>query len=231
MTEARAALTSPAALARSPRMTRRRAYRILLALMWVIAFAVALSLDRHIAERVREAHPLNRLGWLAWSLKLPGYYPVTLAIAAILVFFHRRSWHVALPLILSGPLVGIAYTMLKWIVGRHRPVIPPIAPFAFHPFAHGLRGLIHAESGLSFPSGHTALAFATATCLAVSLPRWAMLFFVVAVAVGIERVLENAHYLSDVVAGAGVGILCAWAAMQLSAALLQERRPTVSSSV
>jgi membrane-associated phospholipid phosphatase len=230
MTEAKAALISPGALARSPRMTRRRALRILLVLIWVIAFATALWLDRLIAEEVREAHPLNRLGWLAWTLKLPGYYPVTLAIAAILVFFHRRSWHVAVPLILSGPLVGIAYTMLKWMVGRHRPVIA-IAPFAFHPFAHGLKGLIHAESGLSFPSGHTALAFATATCLTVALPRWALLFLGVAVSVGVERVLENAHYLSDVVAGAGVGILCAWAAMQLSAAILQEPKSISSSSV
>jgi membrane-associated phospholipid phosphatase len=35
-------------------------------------------------------------------------------------------------------------------------------------------------------------------------------------------VLENAHYLSDVVAGAGLGILCGWIALQLSARWLRE---------
>jgi membrane-associated phospholipid phosphatase len=206
------------------RMTRR-ARCILLLCLWIITFAAALALDRQVAEHIHHAKvpPINRLGWFAWALKLPGYFPVTLVVAGLLGFLHRRSWAVAIPLVLSGPLVGIVYTILKWITGRRRPVIA-ITPFAFHPFTHGLRGLIHAESGLSFPSGHTALAFATATCLMAALPRWSTVFFLVAGAVGVERVLENAHYLSDVVAGAGVGILCAWAAMQLSAAFLRERK-------
>ena len=209
-------------------MTRRRAFLILFVLLWLIAFAVALSLDRHVAEWIQTHKPINRTSRLAWALKLPGYFPVTLVIAALLGFFHRRSWSVALPLILSGPLVGIAYTLMKWIVGRHRPVIA-IAPFAFHPFAHGLSGLIHAESGLSFPSGHTALAFATATCLTVALRRWSALFLLIASAVGAERILENAHYLSDVIAGAGVGILCGYAAMQWFASFLVKRSSTVLS--
>jgi membrane-associated phospholipid phosphatase len=122
-------------------------------------------------------------------------------------------------MVIAGPLVGLGYLILKWIVGRRRPVIVA-APFDFHPFARGLGGLVHAESGLSFPSGHAALAFATATCLAAALPRWAPAFFLVACAVGAERVLENAHYLSDVVAGAGVGVLGGIVALALTRRLL-----------
>jgi membrane-associated phospholipid phosphatase len=119
----------------------------------------------------------------------------------------HRFWPDVLPLLLSGPIVGIAYTLIKWIIGRHRPEFG--TPFEFHPFAGGLTGLVHAERGLSFPSGHTAMAFATAACLAHLLPRWTILFFVIAVAVGGERICENAHYFSDVIAGAGIGVLSA----------------------
>jgi len=196
-------------------MTASRYRPILLALIWVIAFAIALSLDRVTAHWVARSHPLDKRGIIAWALKLPGYFLVTLLIAVVVGIFHRESWRMALPLVISGPLVGIGYTLLKWIVGRRRPVIA-LKPFTFHPFAHGIVGLVHAESGLSFPSGHTALAFATAICMARAIPRWGPVFFVVAAAVGAERILENAHYLSDVVAGAGVGIVCGWAALSLT---------------
>ena len=138
--------------------------------------AIAVSLDRTIAEFISTMHPLDRRGTVAWLLKLPGYFPVTLVIAAAVSFFHRKSWRAAMPLVISGPFVGIGYTLLKWVVGRRRPVMV-LEPFTFHPLARGIVGLVHAESGLSFPSGHTALAFATATCLAHALPRWAALFF------------------------------------------------------
>jgi membrane-associated phospholipid phosphatase len=213
-----------------PRMTRSRTRWILL-LIWIAILLVSLFLDRHAAEWVRQVHPLDRQSWIAWALKLPGYFPVTLAIAALLCVLHRRSWQAALPLVLSGPLVGLAYTLLKWIVGRHRPsrVVAGhprtiIAPFELNHFAGGIGGLIHAESGLSFPSGHTALAFATATCLAQAFPRWRAVLFLLAAIVGAERMLENAHYLSDVVAGAGVGIACGWGAMLLSQRLIHPLR-------
>ena len=204
-------------------MTARRDRLIQFLLIWVMAFAIALSLDRVIADWVLMSHPLDRRGAVAWLLKLPGYFPLTIAIAAAISFFHPRSWRMALPLVISGPLVGIGYTLLKWIVGRRRPVIA-LEPFTFHPLARGFMGLVHAESGLSFPSGHTALAFATATCLANALPRWGSTFFLCASLVGAERILENAHYLSDVVAGAGVGIACGSFALSLSERLISQVR-------
>jgi membrane-associated phospholipid phosphatase len=81
-----------------------------------------------------------------------------------------------------------------------------------------MAGIFH-EKNLSFPSGHATLAFATAAALAIFLPRWRAGFYIVAAMVAAERVLENAHYVSDVVAGALVGWICA----QLIARLLQVR--------
>jgi hypothetical protein len=45
--------------------------------------------------------------------------------------------------------------------------------------------------------------------LAIFIPRWRVACLVFAACVGLERVLEDAHYMSDVVAGAGLGALAA----------------------
>lgn len=59
------------------------------------------------------------------------------------------------------------------------------------------------------------LAFATATCLARYYPRLWPVFYGLACLVGLERVLEVAHHVSDVVAAAGLGIACSLGCMAL----------------
>lgn len=198
--------------------------------IWAAAFVVALLLDRRVALWVQHARPLAKGGTWAWWLKLPGDFRFTMGLAAVLAVSQRRRLAPALAMLLSGPLVGILYVMLKWAIGRHRPVIA-IAPFALHPFARGLRGLFGAEKALSFPSGHAALAFATATCLAAAFPRIWLGFFVLSAAVASERVLENAHYLSDVVAGAGFGVCCGLLSLRIvsppeAQPVIEHDRPT-----
>ena len=82
-----------------------------------------------------------------------------------------------------------------------------------------VEGLKHSVSSLrpdgsdkrSFPSGHTAIAFMGATMTAHELaprsPLYALGAFALASAVAAERVLDGHHYPTDVVAGAGLGIL------------------------
>jgi membrane-associated phospholipid phosphatase len=63
----------------------------------------------------------------------------------------------------------------------------------------------------SFPSGHTAQAFAAATFLSEEYKdRYKWMPYVsygVASSVGILRMANNRHYISDVLVGAGIGIL------------------------
>lgn len=65
----------------------------------------------------------------------------------------------------------------------------------------------------AFPSGHTAEAFAGATLFsdtyAKGKPWLKVLSFATATSVGAMRILKNRHWASDVVAGAGFGILSA----------------------
>ncbi len=65
----------------------------------------------------------------------------------------------------------------------------------------------------SFPSGHTANAFANATLFsdhfAKGKPWLSVLSYASASTVGVFRILNNRHWASDVVAGAGFGIFSA----------------------
>ena len=63
----------------------------------------------------------------------------------------------------------------------------------------------------SFPSGHTAQAFAAATFMAKEYGHKNILYsigaYTVATGVGAMRVMNNRHWISDVLVGAGIGIL------------------------
>lgn len=63
----------------------------------------------------------------------------------------------------------------------------------------------------SFPSGHTATAFMAAMMMHKEYgdrsPWYSISAFTVAAATGISRQLNNRHWVSDVLAGAGIGIL------------------------
>ena len=68
------------------------------------------------------------------------------------------------------------------------------------------------SSANSWPSGHTATAFVGATLLhkeygLTRSPWWSVAGYGVATATGVMRVLNNRHWISDVMSGAGIGIL------------------------
>jgi membrane-associated phospholipid phosphatase len=91
---------------------------------------------------------------------------------------------------------GVSYS-LKGIVHRERPYLA-------HP------NLIYGKSTPtdgSFPSGHASVAFAAATSLSLSFPKWYVIApsFAYASAVGYSRMYLGVHYPSDVLAGAIIG--------------------------
>lgn len=97
---------------------------------------------------------------------------------------------------------------LKYIVNRDRPYVT--YPDRVHPHSY--------EDSPSFPSGHTASAFALATSLCIRYPKWYVIApsALYACSVGVSRMYEGVHYPSDVLAGAAIGAGCAVASVYVN---------------
>jgi glycosyltransferase 2 family protein len=78
------------------------------------------------------------------------------------------------------------------------------------------RVLGRTQAGLGYPSGHAAVAVATAALVAPRLPRpWAAVAWVWGLAVGPMRTYVGAHLPLDVVGGAALGIAIGTAARSI----------------
>jgi len=87
--------------------------------------------------------------------------------------------------------------LIKGLVARTRPwkaLGVPLLDTLVNPYSY------------SFPSGHTASAFACAWVLGVRFPRYRIPLLGLAGLIGLSRVHLGAHYPSDVLAGAVVGV-------------------------
>ena len=104
-------------------------------------------------------------------------------------------------------LVGAAMeSTLKLISGRQRPYVLDPNTNEPRPAFHGPSYSVHNNS--SFPSGHTTVAFAAATVFALEYrdrPLFAIIAYSAASLIGLSRITENKHWVSDVFAGAALG--------------------------
>lgn len=105
--------------------------------------------------------------------------------------------------------------VLKYAIGRERPVNGNTSPLSFYPFnasksTFSLGAVFPGEGAQtsSFPSGHTLLAFALITPYAEIYHQ--PILYAIPVAVGIGRIMSpDGHWASDVVGGAFLGWLTA----------------------
>jgi undecaprenyl-diphosphatase len=123
-----------------------------------------------------------------------------LAIALVLSAIWRR-WGVVLLTLVAVALADWSAIGIKALVDRPRPPSRYATP----------EPLVPIPRDASFPSGHAATSFAAATILTFAWPRLAPLFFVLAAAVAFSRVYVGVHYPLDVIGGAALGVLVAFA--------------------
>ena len=136
--------------------------------------------------------------WANWTL-----LGDALVLLALSLLFVGRHPTLVWSLVVTALLAGIVVPLLKQAFGLPRPpaVLPP--------------DMIHIigrafKSG-SFPSGHTAAAFAFAGVLSLYFrSAWVMAATVaIATGVGVSRMAVGVHWPLDVAGGAVVGWLCA----------------------
>lgn len=128
-------------------------------------------------------------GWVALGL-----------ILFILIFINLR---LGILLTIANIITGLVVQGLKIFV--FNDILRPTATLKNLHFVQG----IDLHSYYSFPSGHTATAFALFFALSLmmksNLAKW--LFFVVAILIGYSRIYLSQHFLSDVLAGSIIGTI------------------------
>lgn len=119
--------------------------------------------------------------------------------------------------IFCGLALLLAYVsgevVLKNIIQRPRPftLLPDVAL------------LIPPPRSFSFPSGHAGSSFAGATAIYLQNKKWGVPTLVLALLIAFSRLYLSVHYLTDLLAGALLGVGCAFLARWLCRRLLPEK--------
>ena len=156
-------------------------------------------------------HWITRWGESDWQL-IPALMILLLTAAAI-PLVRSDIWRNALRevRVLAGfvfvgvGLPSLTSSLLKRLIGRARPEAwTPDAQISFIP---NLTLYDHQ----SFPSGHSTTAFAMAMVLVFIWPRTLWPALAAALLIALSRVITGQHYLTDIVGGAVLGTLGAYA--------------------
>jgi undecaprenyl-diphosphatase len=126
-------------------------------------------------------------------------FPAYILIVAVLIIFKKKRYALDISIVaLSGFLV---MQVLKRVFHRKRPDLP----------------IIRNIHNYSFPSGHSLSAFIFCSILAYlvwqgkarAVYKWMLtvLLLLLAIAIGISRIVLNVHFATDVIAGFCLGIM------------------------
>jgi membrane-associated phospholipid phosphatase len=151
---------------------------------------------------------LFQLGTYISYLAKGEFVNIALVVGFLLIIISdpgiKRRWTKDLLYICTSISIAIIIGAgFKYLLGRYRPIML---------FEHNLYGLHFFSSQWalnSTPSGHTLRAFSLLTALSLLYRRFTVLFITIAVLIGASRVAVTAHYPSDVVFGAFIGIFTA----------------------
>lgn len=141
------------------------------------------------------------LDWIAVMFSRFGTFRVGALLLGIFFWLKKETQPITIILFSAVLFSGLCTLLIKEIVDRPRPYIEL-----------GLSAsqlLIVTDPTVSFPSGHTTSAFATASVVVYYFRKWAAPALLIAGIAGLSRIYLLVHYPSDVFAGAAIGILSA----------------------
>lgn len=202
-------------------MTSAKAIRLLylwcaalVAAVIVIVIAICYQwLDRPIALAMHRAVVSHDYRWWAMLTRIPNPLIPLAAIVFVVLsirLLRRRALGgievVAFVAAVATIVTEVCKEQLKFLFGRSwpeswagtNPSFIRDGIYGFHP--------LHGGNYNAFPSGHTATACAVLTVLWLNYPKAWPLWLAAGVAVAGGLVVLNYHFLSDVIAGAFLGV-------------------------
>jgi membrane-associated phospholipid phosphatase len=181
----------------------------------IVIGAASLPFDRWAAHTIYEhesaalerflentTHLAKAAHWLVAALVALGVTQLALAVWGEQKGLRLAS-DCALAFLTSLALGSAVLHATKLVVGRRRPR---------DDMEMNLYGFVWFKFRLdynSFPSGHALTIMCVAVIATCVWPHLAVLWFAIALWLGLTRALLTAHFLSDVFVGAGLGMLAA----------------------
>jgi undecaprenyl-diphosphatase len=178
---------------------------------WLLALCGAFAVDQPVARLMANASPatLKIFGVITWfgqgGVILYPAAAVSLVAACVLRLAPDRRAEARMLLTRAAVIfavvaaAGLVNDALKILFGRARPYLWLAGDHS------GFTFLRYGAKFASFPSGHTATSVAAAVVLTALFPKGRWFFLAFALVIGLSRIVLDAHYVSDVVAGAAVG--------------------------
>lgn len=184
-----------------------------LAILFLIAGLLFFRIDRTSAHWCRENldHPLFQFALRVtdWAKGLPWIIAALIAwlTVQLLITLNRETPMLreisdySLALLSSFVVASVILHSIKIFLGRRRPR---------DEFQHGLYGFRYFTWQLqydSFPSGHAMTIFCVAVIASAIWPVLAPLWLIVATWLALTRAMLTAHFFSDVLVGAAIGLI------------------------
>jgi membrane-associated phospholipid phosphatase len=179
-------------------------------LIGIITAAIAIAVSFHCDDSVREfmmQHQNSAMRNFMRYVSLLGDWPLHAAVGLILLGFAWRrgsqEWtRIFLAMLLAMLLAGVAGTVIKGAVPRARPSVHTDTRWSGPRFSskYGYQ---------SFPSGHVGASTAFFGVLLIARRRIGLACIPIPILIGSSRMYIGAHYLSDVVCAALLGMFCA----------------------
>jgi len=124
-------------------------------------------------------------------------YFLILVLLLFLAKNFKKYWTMVVQAFSAAILSRFALTnIIRWVWFRPRPFVQSHINLLFN----------YNPAEPSFPSGHAAFYFAIATIVYSYNKKTGALFFIASFLISIARVFSGIHWLSDILAGALVGI-------------------------